>query len=190
MTIQRKTAPAPVFYILSGIGAVLFGLIASPRNLMGWTLVFWGTGLLAESFGFFHYLWHPGERFHGKKSAKNNLAIAGILAVSIVPGLDFLTLPAILPRAQWLQDAGLILCALSLLLLIRSKISWECLLRTEASEAAIIRGMQNETDPPNRFLEFAGVILWAFGICIGFGSLAGIAATMALLVPGILPQKS
>jgi hypothetical protein len=189
MSIQMKIAPVPIVLVLSGVSAILFGLLTNPRNIMGWTLIVWGTGQLVESLGLSHHLWRTGERSGRTKSWKVILTMAGILAVSIFPPLDFLVLPALLPRTQWLQDAGLILCALGLLFLIRLKISWECLIRKEGPEGTISSEMHNEPDHANPFLEFVGITLWALGVCVGFGSLPGIVSTLLLLIPGLLPKE-
>ncbi len=189
MAIQMKIARAPVFLVLGGMSALMFGLITCARNLSGWTLAIWGAGLLVESLGLSHHLVHPKTGPGVNTSRKEYLAAAGILAVSIIPALDFLAFPAVLPRIPGMLDAGLILCALGLLILLRSKISWEYWLREDVLVPAIRREINGGPNHANRFLEFAGVSLWAMGICTGFGSLAGIAATIALLIPGTLPLK-
>jgi hypothetical protein len=96
MTIQMKIAHVPIFLVLSGASAVLFGLMTGARNLAGWTLGVWGLGLLVESLGLSHHLVHPEAGSGGKKSRKEYLTTAGILAVSIIPTLDFLAFPAML----------------------------------------------------------------------------------------------
>jgi hypothetical protein len=190
MTSQITLARVPIFLILGGASAVLLGLMTGARNLAGWTLAVWGIGLLAESLGLSHHLRHPEVISGGKNMRKEYLTTAGILAVSIIPALDFLSLPALLPRTLWMQDAGLILVALGLLFLLRSKISWEYWIRDEILDPAIRREINSGPNHANRFLEFTGVALWAMGICIGFGSLAGIVAALVLLVPGLIPRKS
>ncbi len=189
MTIQMKIARIPVFLVLSGISALMLGLIASTRSLMGWALAVWGTGLLIESLGLSHHLVHPNAESRGMGTRKEKMTMAGILVVSIIPALDFLALPALLPRTAWIQDAGLILCALGVLMLLRSKISWESWISEDVPLPAIRREIDSGPNHANRFLEYAGAVLWAMGICIGFGSLVGIAATIVLLVPGFLPEK-
>ena len=189
MTIQMKIARKPVFLVLGGMSALVLGLITSTRSLMGWALAVWGTGLLIESLGLSHHLVHPNAESRVMETRKEKMTMAGILAVSIIPALDFLALPALLPRTVWIQDAGLILCALGVLLLLRSKISWESWINEDVPTPAIRREIDGGPNHANRFLEFAGAVLWAMGICIGFGSLAGIAAVIALLIPGMLPEK-
>jgi hypothetical protein len=190
MTIQMKIARTPVFLILGGMSALVLGLLASTRSLMGWALAVWGTGLLIESLGLSHHLVHPNVESRGMGTQKEKMTMAGILAVSIIPALDFLALPALLPRTAWIQDAGLMLCALGVLILLRSKISWESWIGGDIPMPAIRREIDGGPNHANRFLEYAGAVLWAMGICIGFGSLAGIAAATVLLIPGLLPEKS
>ncbi len=190
MTIQMKIARMPVFLVLGGMSALMLGLIAGTRSLMGWALAVWGTGLLVESLGLSHHLVHPNAESRGMGTRKEKMMMAGILAVSIIPAVDFLALPALLPRTAWIQDAGLILCALGVLILLRSKISWESWIGEDIPLPAIRREIDSGPDHANRFLEYAGAVLWVMGICIGFGSLAGIAAAIALLIPGMLPEKS
>jgi hypothetical protein len=189
MIIGMKITPATIFLGMSGICAILLGWITSARNLLGWTLVVWGIGLLVESLGLSHHLWHPEEVSRRNKTLKGKLTMAGILAVSIIPALDFLALPAMLPRTPGMQDAGLILCALGLLILLRSKISWEFWIREDVLAPAIRREIDRGPNHANRLLEFAGVMLWTVGICLGFGSLLGVAAMLLLLAPGFIPQK-
>jgi hypothetical protein len=190
MTIQIKIARAPVFLLLGGISALLFGFSVITRNLSGWTLAVWGMGLLIESLGVSHHLVHPKAESDGRGTRKENMTLAGILAVSIIPALDYLAFPAMLPRTLGMQDAGLIFCALGVLILLRSKISWEYWIREDVLVPAIQREINRGPNHANQILEFTGVAMWAAGICIGFGSVAGIIATLALLVPGLLPQKS
>ena len=189
MTIPIKPARMTIFLVLGGASAVLFGLLTGTRNIAGWTLAVWGMGLLVESLGLSRHLVHPEAGPDRIKTRKEYLTAAGVLAVSIIPALDFLLLPALLPRTQWLQDAGVILCALGVLILLRSKISWEFWIREDVPGPAIRCEINGGTNHVNRFLEFSGVIFWAAGICIGFASLAGIVAAIALLIPGTLPLK-
>ncbi len=189
MNIQMKIARMPVLLVLGGMSALMLGLIASTRSLMGWALAVWGTGLLIESLGLSHHLVHPNAESRGMETRKEKMTMAGILAVSIIPAVDFLALPALLPRTAWIQDAGLILCALGVLILLRSKISWESWGNEDVPMPAIRREIDSGPNHANRFLEYAGAVLWAMGICIGFGSLAGIAAVIALFIPGMLPEK-
>jgi hypothetical protein len=98
MAIQMKIARAPIILVLSGMSALLFGLITCPRNLSGWALAVWGVSLLVESLGLSHHLVHPEAGSDRVRTRKEYLTTAGILAVSIIPALDFLLLPALLPR--------------------------------------------------------------------------------------------
>jgi hypothetical protein len=189
MAIETSTKSVPVLFVLGGISAILFGWITGARNIAGLALAIWGTGLLVESLDRSHHLWHPEDRSFGKKPWKDNLTMAGVLAVSMVPALDFLALPALLPRTQGLQDAGLILCAAGFLFLLRSKISRECWVGEENPPGMIQREVNRKPIHTNRLLEFTGVVLWAMGICFGFGSLLGVLATLLLLAPGAIPQK-
>ncbi len=189
MTVHLKIARMPVFLVLGGISALMLGLLACARSHMGWALAAWGTGLLVESLGLSHHLLHPNAESERVGSRKEKMAMAGILAVSILPALDFLALPAVLSRTAWIQDAGLTLCALGFFILLRSKISWEYWICDDIPVPALRREINGGLNHANRFLEFSGVVLYAMGICTGFGSLAGIAATIVLLIPGILPQK-
>ena len=189
MIIGIRVKPVPIYLALGGMSAILPGLITSPRNATGWALLLWGTGLLAASLGPFQSLRHPEGVFRRKETRKNRLLLAGILAASIIPPLEFLYFPAILPRSQWMQDTGLNLCALGLLFPLRSIISWECWIREEVPEPGIRRELERVTNPPISLLGLAGIALWALGVCAGFGSILGSAAVLLLFIPGLIPQE-
>jgi hypothetical protein len=190
MTIQMKIKSAPFTLALAGSSAILLGLTTIPRNVMGWALLLWGVGLLAIPLGRFHFLWHLEEILHRMKSRRIRLLTAGIFAVSIIPPVDFLFLPAFLSRSQWMQDAGLILCALGLLFLLRSVIAWECWTGQDIAEPEILRRLEIGTNSINAFLFSTGITVWAFGMCAGFGSVLGSLVLPLLVLPGLSLQKN
>jgi hypothetical protein len=141
-------------------------------------------GLLGIPPGRFHFLWHMEGILRRNEPRRNRLLTTGILAISILPPVDFLYLPAYLSRSQGMQAAGLILCALGLLFLLRSIISQECWTSEAGAEPEIRRRSDFETNAIHAFLFNAGISLWAMGICVGFGSVLGSIAILLLLMPG------
>jgi len=189
MTIRLNIKSVPFSLALAGSCAILLGLTTVPRTVMGWALLLWGLGLLAVPLGRFHFLWHLEEILRRKNPRRIRLLTMGVFAVSVIPPVDFIFLPAFLPRSLWMQDAGLILCALGLLFLLRSVISWECWTGQEVAEPETRRRLEMETNSINGFLFSLGITVWALGICAGFGSVLGSFAGLLLLLPGFFFQK-
>ena len=117
--------------------AVLFLLIAAPAlaillaslgletlnsNLLGWFLLLIGVGYLAGGVIYFFILkkpfWQPaqGGKVAGEETGDRSfwLILPGFLAVFFASPLEWLYLPATLPRTAWLQAAGIALLLLSL----------------------------------------------------------------------------
>jgi protein-S-isoprenylcysteine O-methyltransferase Ste14 len=105
----------------------------------------------------------------------------GLVAVFLVPPLEYLYLAEIIPRGLAMQLTGLafILAGLALCIWMRST------LKRMGYRKAGRRLIQSG---PYRFMRhpgYAAFILLVFGLCLGYSSLIGLVAALVLLGPGL-----
>jgi protein-S-isoprenylcysteine O-methyltransferase Ste14 len=157
--------------ILAGIAVAWLGGITAPNNRLGWFMLV--AGLSSCLVGLLHdrSLW---------------LIFAGFLAISLIPPLEFLLLPATLPRTALMEEIGLLLLGAGLLFYLRSRY---------AHELWDIGGNLSNPDPSlttahihqlTRFLVYMGLALLALGVSVGYSSLIGLCAILLLLLPAFI----
>lgn len=169
-----------------GLALSLLGLQASQDNLLGWVELFIGVGYLA---GGALYLSHPRWQkaaLLAEQGVGSFIAIApGFLAVFFMPPFEYLYLPALLPRTDSLEIAGLGLIFAALLLRIWTRLAlrgqYNGRLQIQPDHHLIVTGPYQYIRHPG----YAGFILIALGLGIGFSSLGGLAAIPLVLLPGL-----
>ncbi len=161
------------------------GLGTIRENWLGGVLIFLG---LSYMVGGAIYLWATQGKvnvYEGLSHPSLWVLVPGLAAVFLAPPLEYLYLAEIIPRGPALQLAGLafILAGIALCLWIRSalKATGYGRIRANAGRRLIQSG-------PYRFMRhpgYAALILVVFGLCLGYSSLIGLAATLLLLGPGL-----
>lgn len=164
----------------------LLGLETLQANLLGWPLLAFGIGYPA---GAIINCWIRRESFWQPKETSDKslwLILPGMLTAFFAPPLEYIYLPALLPRAGWMQIMGLALIILSVALWAWTrtaiKSQYSANVRATAKHQLVQRGFYRYI----RYLSYAGYFLLALGIGIGYSSLIGLAAIPILILPGFV----
>ncbi len=174
-----------VLGITSGTAAVVLGLTASTTNLMGWVMVF---ASLEYCFGACLYL--AFERKPALRAEPGDrslwMLVPGGVGVIFLPVLEYLFFPLVPDPAVGWQAAGLALFGLGLALRVWVRLA---LGRFYSGRLQVKSGHRVVTGGPYRFVRhpgYAGLLLEASGMVVGFSSLLGGLAWLFLLVPGFI----
>ena len=170
----------------------LLGLETLEKNILGWFSLAIGVGY--PSGAVIHFwlrkkpFWQQEEGGHKivEESGDRSfwLILPGMLATFFVPPLEYLHLPAYLPRAGWMQLAGLTL------ILLGTVWSWwvrATLKGGYIGHVHVTAGQQLVQNGPYRYVRhpgYAGYFLFALGFCLGYSSALGLAAIPILMLPG------
>ncbi len=169
--------------------ALLLALLAletTPTNFLGWFLFAIG---IAYGAGGVIYLWRNQNNDNSVRAETGNRSfwwiLPGFLVIFFAPPLEFLHLPAWLPRGTGMELAGLVIILLGLLLRVWTRLTigamYSGYLRVKIGHVLV-------TDGPYRFVRhpgYSGFLLMALGLCIGYSSLIGLIAIPVLMIPGL-----
>ena len=163
------------------------GIITCRQNLLGWflilTAVVYGLGgpfLLRINLN------RDGVISQERQDRSFWQILPGFLVVFYASPLEYLYIPPVLPRGNWIQVIGLVLIAFSMLL-----ITWaqRALKGRYSARIRVVAGQTLVQDGPYHYLRhpaYAGFLIMGLGISIGFSSLIGLLAVPLLLLPGLL----
>lgn len=193
---MSRTAIFFLLVIAPGLAVLLavLGIISVSTNPLGWFLLFVGFAYLA---GMVIVYWFRRERFWesraGGTTSKEEigdcsywLIIPGMLATFYLPPLEFLYFAAVLPRTDWTKATGVILTLLGALLFGWAR---RTLGASYSGHVSVMEGQPLVQSGPYRIIRhpaYAGYLLIALGLGIGYSSLAGLAATLLVLLPGVV----
>jgi protein-S-isoprenylcysteine O-methyltransferase Ste14 len=169
--------------------ALLLALLAletTPTNFLGWFLFALG---IAYGAGGVIYLWRNRSSADSVRSEPHNRSfwwiLPGFLVIFFAPPLEFLHLPVSLPRGIGMELAGLIIILLGLVLRAWTRLTigamYSGYLRVKVGHMLV-------TDGPYRFIRYpgyAGFVIIASGLAVGYSSLIGLMAIPMLLIPGL-----
>jgi len=171
----------------------LLGLETLQENAVGWFLLALGIAYpVGGTIAYFirrKLLFKSGNDGRVAREEKGDrsfwLILPGFLVVFFASPLEWLYLPAGLPRLPWLQIAGLVLILSAVALRIWTRAHLRGLYSGHVEVQAGHRLVQGG---PYRFIRhpgYAGFVLMALGVAGGFSSLVGLAAIPLLLLPGL-----
>jgi len=171
--------------IVSSLAIAALGLEIRTNNRLGWLLFFLGVSVCIA-----------GSLFLAISKYRDSLKVTpsdrslwiismGLLAICLVPPLEYLYLPTGLPRTVIMEEIGLILMGAGLLFLFRSRFLLELWDFGDDERMPDRRLTRKGTYQIARYPGYAGLVLIAIGLCIGFSSLFGLLAVVVLLLPGI-----
>jgi protein-S-isoprenylcysteine O-methyltransferase Ste14 len=178
-----------MFLLVAGNALALFlallALETTSTNFLGWFLF---AASIAYGAGGVIYLWRSREE-DTRRTERGNQSfwriLPGFTAIFFAPPLEFLFLPAILPRGIGMELAGLVIILTGLALRAWTRTTsggmYSGYLRVKIGQVLV-------TDGPYRFVRhpgYTGFIIMGIGLCIGYSSLIGLAAIPALLLPGL-----
>lgn len=170
----------------------LLGLETLDRNVLGWLCLAIGVGY--PSGAIIHFWirkepfwqhWDTGGAIVEEHSDKSFwLILPGLLTTYLAPPLEYIYLPAYLPRTDWLEWIGLTLVVLGA--------AWRFRIRAAikggySGHVQVTVGRHLVQSGPYRHLRhpgYAGYFLMALGFCLGYSSLVGLAAIPILMLPG------
>lgn len=171
----------------------LLGLETLGSNILGWFLLV--LGIAYPAGGVIYYFirrepfWKSAGRGEAAREEKGDrsfwVILPGFLIVFFAPPLEWLYLPAVLPRLVWMQAAGLglILSAVALRVWTRAHLRG-----LYSGHVEVQVGHRLVQSGPYRFVRhpgYTGFLLMTLGVAIGYSSLIGLAAVPVLLLPGL-----
>jgi protein-S-isoprenylcysteine O-methyltransferase Ste14 len=181
---------APVLAIL----LVLLGFATQRTNPLGWFLVLTGVAYPAGVVMVYiirrKHFWESSlggaitQEERGDRSYW--LITTGMMVAFYLPPVDYLYFAAIIPRIDWSKASGIGLVLLGTGLFVWAR----QVLHTNYSGHVSVKSGQTLTQSgPYRVIRhpaYAGYLLMALGISLGYSSLAGLCAVLLLLIPGMV----
>jgi protein-S-isoprenylcysteine O-methyltransferase Ste14 len=187
---MKSNTVVRIFLLIIGNAlALLLALLAletTPKNFLGWFLF---AISIAYGAGGVIYLWRNRDEEGAKHSETGNRSfwwiLPGFVVIFFAPPLEFLFLPALLPRGIAVELAGLVIILVGLAIRIWTRMTiggmYSGYLRVKIGHVLV-------TDGPYRLIRhpgYTGFVIMALGLCIGYSSLIGLAAVPVLLLPGL-----
>jgi protein-S-isoprenylcysteine O-methyltransferase Ste14 len=171
----------------------LLGLETLASNSLGWFLLVLGVAYPAGAVIYSFIRREPFWRSAGGRPAVAEekgdrsfwLILPGFLAAFFTPPLEWFCLPERLPRGPGMQIAGWILIAAALLLRVWARVHIRGLY---SGHVEVQEQHQLVRSGPYRFIRhpgYAGLLLLALGVAVGYASWIGLAAIPLLLLPGL-----
>ena len=173
------------FTVLISLAVAALGLETRADNHLGWVLLLAGVGSCLTGT-FILAIAHYRQKIQAQSVDRALwLILPGVVLAALIPPLEYLYVPAILPRTILIQEAGLILVITGLLVGFRSYflLEWwdvgdnQAMLDKHLTRHGMYRLI--------RFPAYVGLGLIVLGLCLGYSSLAGLIAAFLLLLPGI-----
>lgn len=181
---------APVLAIL----LALLGVATLRSNPLGWFLLLTGIAYASGIVIVYHVrrerFWESSVGGTTTQEERGDfsywLIAAGMLAVFYLPPAEYLYFAALLPRTGLMSSSGMGLVILGAALFVWARRT----LRTSYSGHLSVKSEQTliQSGPYYciRHPAYAGYLLIALGISLGYSSLAGLCAMPLLLVPGLV----
>jgi protein-S-isoprenylcysteine O-methyltransferase Ste14 len=179
-----------IFLLIVGNAlALLLALLAletTLTNFLGWFLF---SISIAYGAGGVIYLWRNRDDKDARRAETGNRSfwwiLPGFVAIFFAPPLEFLFMPALLPRNIVMELAGLVIILLGLSTRIWTRLTiggmYSGYLRVKVRHVLVTEG-------PYRFVRhpgYTGFVIMALGLCVGYSSLIGLATIPVLLLPGL-----
>lgn len=181
---------APILAML----LALLGFETLPANPLGWFLLLVGVvytaGVIIVYFIRKGRFWESaldGATTHEERGDRSLWFITpGMIASFYLSPVEYLCLPASLPRNAWISFSGLGLVVLGIALFVWARRS---LGKNYSGHVSVKTGQALVQNGPYRLIRhpaYAGYLLMALGISLGYSSLAGLVSVLALLLPGLI----
>jgi protein-S-isoprenylcysteine O-methyltransferase len=168
----------------------LLGLETLHRNLLGWVLLVIGivypAGVVIVYWFQKKAFWQgSGETVKEERGDRSFWVILpGMLVCFFIPPLEYMYL-AWLPGAFWIQTVGLILSVAGIALLVWAR---PFIKGMYSGHVGVVSDHRLISSGPYHYVRhpsYAGFLLIASGIVVGYGSLLGMIAMPLLLLPGL-----
>lgn len=171
----------------------LLGVETLPTNPLGWFLFL--TGIIYAA-GVVIVVYIRRERFWESQNSRPIareergdcsfwLITLGMMAVFYLSPLEYLYLAALLSRSVWMEAVGVVLVVLGCALFVWAR---RILSVNYSGHVSVKQGQELVQNGPYRIIRhpaYAGYLLIALGIAIGYSSFAGLAAVLVVLLPSV-----
>jgi len=170
------------------------GRVTIPTNPMGWFLLLTG---IAYGAGVVFFIVFRRQHFWEAQAGKDTLQeergdrsfwliTLGMVAVFYLSPLEYLHIAPRLPHPGWMKFVGFGLVASGSVLFVWARRT----LGVNYSGHVMVREMQELVQSgPYRYIRhpaYAGYLLMALGISLGYSSLVGLISVLALLLPSLV----
>ena len=187
--------PATIFLLIVAPGLAillaLLGLETLRSNLLGWFLLLTGivytVGILIDGYIRKEEFWESkqiGSNLQEEQGDLSFLPIAiGITAVFFLSPLESMYFSNFRPRTVWMEAIGVGLVLLGSILFVWAR---RTLGRHYSGHVSIKKEQELVQNGPYRIIRhpaYAGYLLMAFGLSLGYSSLLGFAAILLILLP-------
>lgn len=184
------------FIVITPLLAMLLALLGVETlstNPLGWFLLLVGVVYIAGVgiVYFFHKerFWEtalPETITNEERSGHSFWFITlGMISTFFLSPIEFITYSAFVPRPAWVSSIGLILVTFGTALFIWARyvlrVNYSGHISVKSGQILVQRG-------PYRFIRhpaYAGYLLMALGISLGYSSLAGLVSILILLLPSL-----
>ena len=181
---------APIMAML----LALLGVETLPTNPLGWFLLLVGViytvGVVIVYVIRKERFWESplhGAPTHEERGDRSFWFITlGILAPFYLSPLEYIYLTASLPRNAWMSFSGVGLVVLGIALFVWAR---RALGKSYSGHVSVKTGQTLVQSGPYRLIRhpaYAGYLLMALGISLGYSSLAGLASILVLLLPSLI----
>jgi protein-S-isoprenylcysteine O-methyltransferase len=170
------------------------GVETHPTNPLGWFLflvgVVYSAGVVIVYFIRKDRFWESSSGGDTTQEERGDrsfwLITLGMMAAFYLSPVEYLYLPASLPRNTWMSFSGIgfILIGVTLFVWARRTLS-----RSYSGHISVKSGQFLVQSGPYRLIRhpaYAGYLLMALGISLGYSSLAGMISVLVLLLPSLV----
>lgn len=172
----------------------LLGWLTIQTNWLGWFLLISGLiyflGVIVVYWIRGIQFWHPravGELLKQEPTDRSFWAIVlGMIPAFYFPPLEYLYFDAMLPRTRAMQILGLFIIVLGSILFVWAR---RVLGKFYSGHLSVVEGQPLIQHGPYRFIRhpaYAGYILIALGLSIGYASISGLLTILCLLIPTVI----
>ena len=163
-------------------------------NFLGWFLLLTGivynVGILIDAYVRKDEFWESkqsGDFFQEERGDRSFWPIAlGIMAVFFLSPLEYLYFAAHLPRTAWMDSIGVWLVLLGSTFFVWAR---RTLGRDYSGHVSVKKEQELVQHGPYRIIRhpaYAGYLITALGLALGYASLLGFLSTLLILLPAVV----
>ena len=194
--------PATIFLLIVAPGLaillVFLGIETLRTNILGWFLLLTGilytVGILIDGYVRREEFWgakQGGDNFQEERGDRSFWPIAlGIMAVFFLSPVEYLYFATFLPRTVWVETVGTGLVILGSILFVWAR---RTLGKHYSGHVSVKKEQKLVQSGPYRIIRhpaYAGYLLMAFGLALGYSSLLGFVTNLLILLPATVYRIS
>ena len=194
--------PATIFLLIVAPGLaillVFLGIETLRTNILGWFLLLTGilytVGILIDGYVRREEFWgakQSGDNFQEERGDRSFWPIAlGIMAVFFLSPVEYLYFATFLPRTVWVETVGTGLVILGSILFVWAR---RTLGKHYSGHVSVKKEQKLVQSGPYRIIRhpaYAGYLLMAFGLALGYSSLLGFVTNLLILLPATVYRIS